>query len=87
MNSPGAVENLSVAERYYLSHKKSMSEYQKRNKDKIKEKNKKYLERISEDPERRKTYLDKKREYYLKITKPKLDKLKTENATQSTVSV
>lgn len=62
---------LSVAERYYLAHKKSMCEYQKRNKDKVNERNRLYLEKIKEDPERRKAYLEKKREYYLKKTKPK----------------
>jgi hypothetical protein len=63
---------MTVAERYYLSHKKSMSEYQKRNKDKVNERNRLYLKKIKEDPERRQSYLQKKREYYLKITKPTL---------------
>jgi hypothetical protein len=76
---------LTVAERYYLSHKKSMSEYQKRNKDKVNERNRLYLEKIKEDPERRKAYLDKKREYYLNITKPKLDAIKKQE--QTTVAV
>jgi hypothetical protein len=76
---------LTVAERYYLSHKKSMNEYQKRNKDKVNERNRLYLEKIKEDPERRQAYLQKKREYYLKITKPKLDALKKQE--QTTIAV
>jgi hypothetical protein len=64
---------MTVAERYYLSHKKSMSEYQKRNKDKANERNRLYLKKIKEDPERRQAYLDKKRDYYFNITKPKLE--------------
>jgi hypothetical protein len=77
---------LSVAERYYLSHKKSMSEYQKRNKDKVNERNRLYLEKIKDDPDRRKAYLEKKREYYLKKTKPKLEALKKQDQTMSAVS-
>lgn len=65
-----------IALRYYLSHKKSMKEYQQRNKDKTKERNQKYLEDLKNDPERRRAYLDKKREYYLNKTKPKLESLK-----------
>jgi hypothetical protein len=63
---------LSPAERYYLSHKKSMKEYQERNKEKIKANNKAYLEALKLDPERRQKYLDKKKEYYYNVIKPKL---------------
>jgi hypothetical protein len=63
---------LSPAEKYYLSHKKSMKEYQERNRDKIKANNKAYLEALKLDPERRQKYLDKKKEYYYKVIKPKL---------------
>ena len=65
-----------IALRYYISHKKSMREYQQRNKDKTKERNQKYLEDLKNDPERRQKYLDKKREYYLNKTKPKLEAIK-----------
>ena len=76
---------MSVAERYYLSHKKSMSEYQKRNKEKVNERNRLYLEKIKDDPERRKAYLEKKRDYYLKITKPKLDAMKQTSTTNAVI--
>ena len=67
------------AVRYYLAHKKSMRDYQQRNKEKTKERNTKYLEEIKSDPERRQSYLEKKRQYYLNKTKPKLEALKQKN--------
>jgi hypothetical protein len=76
MENTNTVVELSPAERYYLSHKKSMSEYQERNRDKIKEYNKAYLESLKLDPERRQKYLDKKKEYYYKVIKPKLEEKK-----------
>jgi hypothetical protein len=76
---------LSVAERYYLAHKKRMGEYQKRNKDKVNERNRLYLEKIKEDPERRKAYLEKKREYYFNKTKPKRQQEQMEG--QMTIAV
>lgn len=69
------------AVRYYLSHKKSMRDYQQRNKEKTKERNTKYLEEIKSDPERRQSYLEKKRQYYLNTTKPKLEALKQKTET------
>jgi hypothetical protein len=77
---------MSVAERYYLSHKKSMSEYQKRNKEKVNERNRLYLEKIKDDPERRKAYLEKKRDYYLNKTKPKLEALKKQDKPPNAVN-
>jgi hypothetical protein len=62
-----------TALRYYLSHKKSMKEYQQRNKEKTKELNKDYLDKINSDPEKRKLYLEKKKLYYTNVTKPKLE--------------
>ena len=78
------MENMTDAEkeqalRYYMSHKKSMRDYQQRNKEKTKQNNRKYLEDLNNDPERRKAYLDKKREYYLNKTKPKLEAMKQQN--------
>ena len=69
----------STAEKYYTAHLKRMSEYQKRNKDKIKEKNKNYLNRLKDDPDRHKEYLEKKRQYYLTVTKPKLQAVKQQD--------
>lgn len=83
------METLTDAEkesaiRYYLSHKKSMREYQQRNKNTSKDRNKKYLEKLKEDPERYKAYLEKKREYYLNKTKPKLEAKKKEEEQANT---
>jgi hypothetical protein len=62
-----------TALRYYLSHKKSMKEYQQRNKEKMKEYNKEYLDKLNSDPEKRKLYLEKKKMYYTNVTKSKLE--------------
>ena len=85
------MENITDAEkeqaiRYYISHKKRMREYQQRNKDLTKERNQKYLEDLKNDPERRQKYLEKKREYYLAKTKPKLEAMKSKE-NQPTVTV
>jgi len=85
------MDNLTDAEkeqaiRYYISHKKCMREYQQRNKEKTKERNQKYLEELKNDPERRQKYLDKKREYYLSKTKPKLEALKNQNQVEIPVN-
>ena len=62
-----------TALRHYIAHKKSMKEYQHRNKEKMKEFNKEYLDKINSDPEKRKLYLEKKKMYYTNVTKPKLE--------------
>jgi hypothetical protein len=69
-------ENLSPAEKMYKSHLKNVSNYQKRNPDKMKEKCKKYSDKIKNDPEKYKKMLEKKKEYYLNVKKPKLEALK-----------
>ena len=74
---------LSPAEKFYLSHKQSMKKYQQNNKEKLKQKTKEYLEKINSDPEKRKLYLEKKREYYYKVTKPKLDQIKLQEQDQN----
>jgi len=63
----------TTALRHYIAHKKSMKEYQERNKEKMKEFNKKYLYKINSDPEKRKLYLEKKKMYYKNVTKPKVE--------------
>jgi len=85
MENTNTVVELSPAERYYLSHKKHMREYQERNRDKIKENNKAYLEALKLDPERRQKYLDKKKEYYYNVIKPKLgEKKRKQNELENT---
>jgi hypothetical protein len=73
---------LTPAEKHYQRHLKSVSNYQKRNPEKMREKCKKYLERMKEDPEKYKSHLEKKREYYLKnkkVNPPVEEKVKSEN--------
>ena len=64
--------DLSRATQYYLKHSRSVQEYQKRNKDKMKTYCKNYWERIKEDrPELHQEILRKKKEYYHNVVKPK----------------
>jgi hypothetical protein len=66
---------LSPAERFYKNHLKNVSNYQKRNSEKMKEKNKAYAKMIKEDkPEKYKEMLDRKRQYYLRVIKVKKEK-------------
>jgi hypothetical protein len=63
-----------AAIRYYKNHLKTVSEYQKRNPEKMREKNNAWNAKIKEtDPAKYQSILDKKRDYYLNVRKPKLD--------------
>ena len=48
---------LSAAEKMYQSHLKNVAKYQQRNKEKVKEKQKRYLERMRDEPERKAAFL------------------------------
>ena len=67
------MESETPADRYYKSHLKRVSEYQKANPEKCREKCKRHNERIKEDPEKYKAFLEKKREYYHKNKLPKIE--------------
>jgi len=68
---------LTPAERMYLNHLRNVKNYQSRNPEKIKQKNKKYNENLkNENPEKYKEMLEKKKEYYKNVIKPKLEKMK-----------
>lgn len=54
-------------------HLKRVSAYQKANPDKCRDKCKKYHERLKEDPEKYAALLQKKKEYYLNVRKPKIE--------------
>jgi len=56
---------LTPAEKHYQNHLRNVSNYQKRNPEKMREKCKKYLDRLKEDPEKYKEYQQQKRQYYL----------------------
>jgi len=64
---------LSPAEKHYEAVKRAVSKYQKdpNNKEKNHEKCLKYNEKIRSDPERYKELLQKKRDYYNNVVKPK----------------
>jgi len=86
MSSPEEISSLSPAEKYYKNHLKNVSNYQKRNPEKMREKNKKHNDKIkNEDPEKYQAKLLKQREYYQNVIKQKkqLEKTTTEElATQ-----
>ena len=57
----------------YDNHLKRVSAYQKAHPDKCRDKCKAYHERLKEDPEKYAALLEKKKQYYQKVRKPKLD--------------
>jgi hypothetical protein len=69
-------ENKAVA--FYEKHLKRVSDYQKANPTKCREKCKRYNDKLkNENPEKYKIMLEKKRQYYLNVRKPKLDAQKS----------
>jgi hypothetical protein len=59
---------------FYEKHLKRVSDYQKANPSKCREKCKRYNDKLkTENPEKYATMLEKKRQYYLNVRKPKLD--------------
>ena len=70
---------LTPAERFYQNHIKRVCAYQKANPEKMREKCKKWNAKLKEEqPEKYKEVLEKKRQYYNEVRKPKLDALKAE---------
>lgn len=59
--------------RKYDNHLKRVSAYQKAHPDKCRDKCRAYHERLKEDPEKYAALLEKKKQYYQKVRKPKLD--------------
>jgi hypothetical protein len=73
MSSTTPEVNLTPAEKYYKNHLKNVSNYQKRNPEKMREKNKKHNDKLKiEDPEKYKARLEKSRNYYQTVVKPKI---------------
>jgi len=74
-----SIQVLSVAERFYNSHKLKVAEYQKATPELQRAKCKAYNNRIKADrPERYQEVLEQKRKYYLEVTKPKKEAKKRE---------
>jgi hypothetical protein len=66
-------ETMTPAERAYANIKKAVSKYQKANPDKCREKNKKAMENLKTNkPEEYALFLERKREYYIRVMKPKI---------------
>ena len=60
------------AERFYRNHLKNVSNYQKRNPEKMREKNKKFNDKLKEENgDKYQSRLSKQREYYQTVVKPK----------------
>lgn len=57
------MEELSPAQKMYQQHLRNVSNYQKRNAEKMREKQRKYLEVIKQDPEKYEELRKKRREY------------------------
>lgn len=57
-------EQLTASERYYQNHLNRMREYNKKNKEAIKERNRQQYTKMTEDPEKHAKYLERKRELY-----------------------
>lgn len=55
---------LTPAEKHYLKHKEAMKRYNTKNKEIVYEKNKQYLKKIKDDPEKYEKYLEKRRQAY-----------------------
>jgi hypothetical protein len=67
------MEEKAKAEQYD-KHLKRVSEYQKTHPEKCREKCKKYNEKLkTESPEKYEAMLERKRQYYLTVRKPKLE--------------
>ena len=69
-------DNKAVA--FYEKHLKRVSDYQKATPAKCRDKFKRYNDKLkTENPEKYKIMLEKKRQYYLNVRKPKLDAQKS----------
>jgi hypothetical protein len=77
MSTPEQLPSLTPSERYYKNHLKNVSNYQKRNPQKMREKNKKHNDKIkNEDAEKYQAKLLRQREYYQAVIKPRNDAAK-----------
>lgn len=63
--------NLTAAEKMYQSHLKNVANYQKKNPQKVKEKQTRYLAKMRNDPEKYDAFLAKRRAYYKDVLKPR----------------
>lgn len=71
-------DELCPAQKHYKNHLKSVKKYQQSHPDKMKEKNKRHNDKIKMDIEKYQLLLEKKRQYYFNVRKPKFAQLKAE---------
>lgn len=57
-------EELTASERYYQNHLNRMREYNKKNKELIRERNRQHYAKMTENPEKHSEYLEKRRQAY-----------------------
>ena len=61
----------TAAQRMYASHLMNVGTYQKKNPEKMREKSKRYLDKLKLDEAKYKDFLAKRREYYKNVLKPR----------------
>jgi hypothetical protein len=74
--------NVNAAVNMYKKHLKNVSDYQKRNRSKMNDKQKNFLKKLKEEkPEQFQVLLDKKKLYYQQVIKPKKEQEKAARLT------
>ena len=69
---------MTPAERFYRNHLKNVSNYQKRNPEKMRQKNRTHAKKVKEEqPEKYKEMLEQKKFYYLTVIKPRREQQMT----------
>jgi len=59
-----------------MTHLDNVKRYQAKNKDKMRLKSRRYMEKLKSDPDRYEEYLEKRRNYYHSKVKPKRESCK-----------
>tara|TARA_B110000285_G_scaffold210839_1_gene253029 strand:+ start:878 stop:1198 length:321 start_codon:yes stop_codon:yes gene_type:complete len=65
---------LSAAEKMYNRHLTNVKRYQHKNPEKMKLKAKLYIQNLKQDTEKYKLFLEKRRNYYIDVIKPRKEK-------------
>lgn len=71
---------LTPAERMYKAHLRNVANYQRKNPEKIKEKQRRYTQKRREHPQRHQEFLQKRRDYYRSVAVAEKKSKKEENA-------
>ena len=73
-NDPRPAKLVTAAERLYERHLINVKKYQHKNPEKMKLKAKRYMEELKKDKEKYGIFLEKRRDYYINVVKPKREK-------------